>query len=199
MRSWQDFDLMGSAQFTLFLFSGTFVPGARPTRPLLRWLVEVTPLYRAVHLIRGIAVGAAGWSWLLDVLLPARRCRASACWSLRAGWAGCSTSRWLPTALPGACREDDADDEGGAMASDESSARSGRDRDDTGTVTAAAARARSGGASTNRSAPTGPVGPARAQRPGRAGRGAGQPGRAAGHRRGRRRCGARSRSSRTTA
>src|ERR671938_406192 len=26
MRSWQDFDLMVSAQFALFLFSGTFVP-----------------------------------------------------------------------------------------------------------------------------------------------------------------------------
>src|SRR3954449_9546321 len=26
MRSWQDFDLMASAQFALFLFSGTFVP-----------------------------------------------------------------------------------------------------------------------------------------------------------------------------
>jgi lipooligosaccharide transport system permease protein len=67
MRSWQDFDLMGSAQFTLFLFSGTFVPAeAYPT--VLRWLIEVTPLYRAVHLIRGIAVGTDGWGWVLDIL-----------------------------------------------------------------------------------------------------------------------------------
>ncbi|MEU5567752.1 ABC transporter permease [Micromonospora musae] len=67
MRSWQDFDLMGSAQFTLFLFSGTFVPAeAYPT--VLRWLVEVTPLYRAVHLIRDVALGTAGRSWLIDVL-----------------------------------------------------------------------------------------------------------------------------------
>jgi lipooligosaccharide transport system permease protein len=66
MRSWQDFDLMGSAQFALFLFSGTFVP-AQAYPAALRWLVEVTPLYRSVHLIRGISVGAAGWSWLLDV------------------------------------------------------------------------------------------------------------------------------------
>jgi len=55
-RSWQDFDLMGSIQFTLFLFSGTFVP-AESYHPALRWLVEVTPLYRAVHLIRGISIG----------------------------------------------------------------------------------------------------------------------------------------------
>ncbi|MFI2647501.1 ABC transporter permease [Micromonospora fulviviridis] len=66
MRSWQDFDLMGSAQFTLFLFSGTFVP-AEAYPAVLRWLVEVTPLYRSVHLIRGICVGASGWFWLLDV------------------------------------------------------------------------------------------------------------------------------------
>ncbi|MEV4541363.1 lipooligosaccharide transport system permease protein [Micromonospora echinaurantiaca] len=67
MRSWQDFDLMGSAQFTLFLFSGTFVP-AEAYPSVLRWLVEVTPLYRAVHLIRGVTVGGDGWSWLPDVL-----------------------------------------------------------------------------------------------------------------------------------
>jgi len=66
MRSWQDFDLMGSAQFALFLFSGTFVPAeAYPT--VLRWLVEVTPLYRSVELIRSISIGAVGWSQLLDV------------------------------------------------------------------------------------------------------------------------------------
>jgi lipooligosaccharide transport system permease protein len=66
MRSWQDFDLMGSAQFTLFLFSGTFVP-AEKYPGALRWLVEVTPLYRAVHLIRGITT-SGGWAQLLDVL-----------------------------------------------------------------------------------------------------------------------------------
>ncbi|MFF5171701.1 ABC transporter permease [Micromonospora sp. NPDC000089] len=66
MRSWQDFDLMASAQFTLFLFSGTFVP-AESYPALLRWVVEVTPLYRSVHLVRGISVGEAGWWWLLDV------------------------------------------------------------------------------------------------------------------------------------
>ncbi|KXK63446.1 ABC transporter [Micromonospora rosaria] len=66
MRSWQDLDLLGSVQFTLFLFSGTFVP-AEAYPQVLRWLVEVTPLYRAVHLIRGVCVGVDGWGWLLDV------------------------------------------------------------------------------------------------------------------------------------
>ncbi len=53
MRSWQDFDLMFSVQFTLFLFSGTFVP-AQDYPWALRWLVELTPLYRSVDLMRGI-------------------------------------------------------------------------------------------------------------------------------------------------
>jgi lipooligosaccharide transport system permease protein len=66
MRSWQDFDLLASAQFTLFLFSGTFVP-AQDYPPVLRWVVEVTPLYRAVHLIRGITLGDWSWVQVLDV------------------------------------------------------------------------------------------------------------------------------------
>ncbi len=66
MRSWQDFDLMGSIQFTLFLFSGTFVP-AHDYPAVLRWLVEVTPLYRSVDLLRGITTGVVGWPQVLDV------------------------------------------------------------------------------------------------------------------------------------
>lgn len=67
MRSWQDFDLLGSAQFTLFLFSGTFVP-AQAYPEVLRWAVEVTPLYRAVHLLRGVSLGTGGVGWLPDLL-----------------------------------------------------------------------------------------------------------------------------------
>jgi lipooligosaccharide transport system permease protein len=66
MRSWQDFDLMASAQFALFLFSGTFVP-AEAYPSVLRWIVEVTPLYRSVELIRGITTGVWSWMQLLDV------------------------------------------------------------------------------------------------------------------------------------
>jgi lipooligosaccharide transport system permease protein len=67
MRSWQDFDLIFSVQFALFLFSGTFVP-AEAYPSALRWLVEVTPLYRSVDLIRGITTGAWSWLQLVDVL-----------------------------------------------------------------------------------------------------------------------------------
>ncbi|MEV0733112.1 ABC transporter permease [Polymorphospora sp. NPDC050346] len=66
MRSWQDFDLMGSVQFSLFLFSGTFVP-AEIYPAVLRWVVELTPLYRSVHLIRDLSIGSAGPAQLLDV------------------------------------------------------------------------------------------------------------------------------------
>jgi lipooligosaccharide transport system permease protein len=66
MRSWQDFDMVASAQFALFLFSGTFVPaGAYPTA--LRWLIEATPLYRSVDLIRSTTTGSWSWLQLADV------------------------------------------------------------------------------------------------------------------------------------
>ncbi|AGZ39927.1 ABC transporter permease [Actinoplanes friuliensis] len=67
MRSWQDFDLMSSAQFALFLFSGTFVP-AQAYPAVLRWVVEVTPLYRSVDLIRAVTTGSVGWIQLVDVV-----------------------------------------------------------------------------------------------------------------------------------
>ena len=66
IRSWQDFDLIASGQFALFLFSGTFVPPtAYPT--VLRWLVEASPLYRSVDLIRALSTGSAGRAQLVDV------------------------------------------------------------------------------------------------------------------------------------
>jgi lipooligosaccharide transport system permease protein len=66
MRSWQDFDLLFSAQFTLFLFSGTFVP-AESYPGAVRWLVELSPLYQAVSLIRGICLGQLGWAQVANV------------------------------------------------------------------------------------------------------------------------------------
>lgn len=57
MRSWQDFDLIGTVQFALFLFSGTFAPvDSYPAA--MRVLVDVTPLYHAVGLVRGLATGS---------------------------------------------------------------------------------------------------------------------------------------------
>jgi lipooligosaccharide transport system permease protein len=57
LKSWQDFDLMGTVQLALFLFSGTFAPVASYP-PAIRVLVELTPLYQAVELIRGLTTGS---------------------------------------------------------------------------------------------------------------------------------------------
>src|SRR5690606_17249433 len=55
MRTWQDFDYVGVVQFALFLFSGTFVPVA--TYPaVLQVVVQLTPLYHGVELIRAITL-----------------------------------------------------------------------------------------------------------------------------------------------
>ena len=67
IRSWQEFDLIASGQFALFLFSGTFVP-VTTYPPALRWVVEATPLYRAVDLTRSLSLGPVGVTQLLDVL-----------------------------------------------------------------------------------------------------------------------------------
>ena len=58
MRSWQDFDYVTLGTLPLFLFSATFFPiTAFPT--WLQWVVEVTPLYRGVVLVRELTTGAA--------------------------------------------------------------------------------------------------------------------------------------------
>jgi lipooligosaccharide transport system permease protein len=63
VRSWLDFDYINVAQFALFLFSGTFAPAAG-FPPVLRVLVEVTPLYHGVELVRGFTTGSPHWSML---------------------------------------------------------------------------------------------------------------------------------------
>ena len=61
MRSWQDFDYVTLGQLPLFLFSATFFPlSAFPE--WLRWLVEFTPLYRAVVLVRELTTGSVTWA-----------------------------------------------------------------------------------------------------------------------------------------
>jgi lipooligosaccharide transport system permease protein len=61
MRSWQDFDYVTLGQLPLFLFSATFFPlSAFPD-----WLtpvIEITPLYRAVVLVRELTTGSVTWA-----------------------------------------------------------------------------------------------------------------------------------------
>jgi lipooligosaccharide transport system permease protein len=63
MRSWQDFDLVSLAMIPMFLFSATFYPlSVYPA--WLRVVVECTPLYQSVALMRGIDLGTFDWAML---------------------------------------------------------------------------------------------------------------------------------------
>ncbi len=67
MKSWQDFDKITLAQLPLFLFSATFFPvSAYPDA--VRWVVEVTPLYRGVVLCRELTTGAVSMASVWSVL-----------------------------------------------------------------------------------------------------------------------------------
>jgi lipooligosaccharide transport system permease protein len=64
MRSWQDFEFVGLATLPMFLFSATFYPlSSYP--PALQWVVQATPLYHGVALLRALVTGAVspslGW------------------------------------------------------------------------------------------------------------------------------------------
>jgi lipooligosaccharide transport system permease protein len=64
LRTWQQFDYVGIVTFALFMLSGTFVPiSSFPAA--LQVIVQLTPLYHAVELIRGIALDhlAPGLLW----------------------------------------------------------------------------------------------------------------------------------------
>jgi lipooligosaccharide transport system permease protein len=67
MRSWQDLDLLFVITLPLFLFSGTFFPITTYPEPL-RTLVELSPLYRGVDLIRALTLGQVGVVQVVDVV-----------------------------------------------------------------------------------------------------------------------------------
>ena len=67
MRSWQDFEYVTLATLPLFLFSATFFPlDAFPT--WLGWVVEATPLYRGVVLVRELTTGTVGLASAVSVV-----------------------------------------------------------------------------------------------------------------------------------
>jgi lipooligosaccharide transport system permease protein len=70
VRSWQDFDYVMVAQFALFMFSGTFAP-VNSFPVAMRLIVELTPLYHGVEVVRALTTGVLGWSmlWHLAYLL----------------------------------------------------------------------------------------------------------------------------------
>jgi lipooligosaccharide transport system permease protein len=67
IRSWQDFDFIIVITLPLFLFSATFYPiTAYP--PAVRAIVEWTPLYQGVSLLRQLTTGAVEPSILVNVV-----------------------------------------------------------------------------------------------------------------------------------
>jgi lipooligosaccharide transport system permease protein len=66
VRQWQDLDLVQLALQPMFLFSATFFP-ITVYPPALRVLVEWTPLYRGIDLVRGLTTGGVGPALLGDV------------------------------------------------------------------------------------------------------------------------------------
>jgi lipooligosaccharide transport system permease protein len=67
MRSWQDFDLIQLVVLPLFLFSGTFYPLQAYPEPL-RIVVELTPLWHGVDLLRALTTGTADAGALIHVV-----------------------------------------------------------------------------------------------------------------------------------
>ena len=66
MTKWQDFDMIAVVTTPMFLFSGTFFPiSVYPD--WLRVIVELTPLYRGVHLLRSCTTGDLGPAVLVDI------------------------------------------------------------------------------------------------------------------------------------
>ncbi len=59
MKSWQDFDYVLLASMPLFLFSATFYPLSVYPRPL-QVVIECTPLYQGVVLLRDLTLGVVG-------------------------------------------------------------------------------------------------------------------------------------------
>jgi len=67
MRSWQDFDILNLAILPMFLFSATFFPLS--TYPdWLETVIQATPLYHGVELLRALTTGAVGPAQIVNVV-----------------------------------------------------------------------------------------------------------------------------------
>jgi len=66
MRTWQDFDLIQLVILPMFLLSGTFFPlNGMPDG--IRLVVQLTPLYHGVEMLRALTVGIVGPEILVHV------------------------------------------------------------------------------------------------------------------------------------
>ena len=62
IRSIEDFEYVPTAMLPLFLFSATFFP--KSSYGSLSWLLNFSPLYHGVALLRGLNVGQLSWGML---------------------------------------------------------------------------------------------------------------------------------------
>ncbi len=67
IRSWQDFEYVTLATLPMFLFSATFYPLSVYPRPI-QLVVDCTPLYQGIALLRGLTLGDVGPGLLWHVL-----------------------------------------------------------------------------------------------------------------------------------
>jgi lipooligosaccharide transport system permease protein len=67
IRTWQDFDFIVVVTLPLFLFSATFYPITAYPEPL-RSIVEVTPLYQGVSLLRQLTTGVIDPSIVANIV-----------------------------------------------------------------------------------------------------------------------------------
>ena len=79
MRSWADFEYVTAVTLPLFLFSATFYPVS--SYGDWAWVVQLSPLYHGVALVRGVNLGQFEWAMLghvavlVALALSARRRR----------------------------------------------------------------------------------------------------------------------------
>jgi len=66
MRTWQDFEFITMSLMPMFLFSATFFPLSTYPGPL-QVVVQLTPLYHGVALLRGFTTGLVGVGMLVHV------------------------------------------------------------------------------------------------------------------------------------
>ena len=62
MRTWEDFEYVTTVTLPLFLFSATFYPAA--SYGDWQWVLQLSPLYHGVALVRGANYGVWEWSYL---------------------------------------------------------------------------------------------------------------------------------------
>ena len=94
MKSWQDFEYVTLATLPMFLFSTTFYPLSVYPRPI-QLIVDCTPLYQGIALLRGLTLGYVGPGLLWHVLYLLSWVRAGSR-SPAAGSAGCCCANGAP-------------------------------------------------------------------------------------------------------